>query len=436
MAFDLQPLPPEEAMAYFRARGVTLAPSFDWRDVWQQSHATAFTVAKSAGFDILGDIFPALDAAMAEGTTLRDFVARVRPVLQEKGWWGVKAVVDPLTGERRMAQLGSVRRLKTIFDVNLRTSYAAGQWAAIERLKERRPWLRYVAILDDRTRDQHRAWHGTVLRVDDPWWATHAPPNGWNCRCTVQQLSDRDLERFGFTPSDQSPPSPTKTWRNRRTGEVVDVPEGIDPGWGYNPGKAAHDEHLARVFAEKAVDAPPHLAAAAIAGSARFLLRNLIADFARWTDAVTAPGYRPIGERRVVGALSAELLDALEARGRLPASGALTLDDKRLLRMVRAVKPAGQAIPLAELRRMPELLAQPVAVLEQRSNGNLLYVFDPPAGPGARSGKLVVQVDAAVSRRDPTGAKRRMATNAIVSGGIVQPSNLKGDDFELLTGRL
>jgi len=38
-------------------------------------------------------------------------------------------------------------------------------------------------------------------------------------------------------------------WENTRTGETVQVPVGIDPGWDYNPG--ARREHLETLLAEK-----------------------------------------------------------------------------------------------------------------------------------------------------------------------------------------
>lgn len=100
-----------------------------------------------------------------------------------------------------MAQLGSPRRLRIIYDTNLRMNHAAGEWAKIQRTKQFAPFLRYVAILDGRTRPLHRGWHGTILPVDHAFWKTHYPPNGWRCRCTVQQLSQMDLDDFGYQVS-------------------------------------------------------------------------------------------------------------------------------------------------------------------------------------------------------------------------------------------
>lgn len=230
-------LPPKEALKFFRAKGYRT--SFAWQDVWQQEHEAAFTVAKMMDVDLLRDVRAAVDKAIADGQTFQEFRKNLEPTLVDAGWWGRKEMVDPQTGETREVQLGSVRRLRTIFRVNMQTSYAAGDWAQIEENAKTAPYLMYDAVDDNRTRPEHRAWDGTVLRWDDPWWNTHRPPNGWNCRCSVIQLSERDVKRRGIEIATKPPAFSNQTYEytNPRTGEVTDVPRGIDPGWAYNPGK-------------------------------------------------------------------------------------------------------------------------------------------------------------------------------------------------------
>ena len=235
-------VPPVEAVEHFRAKGYVVG--FDWRDVDAATHARAFTAAKAMRQDILEDLREAVDAAIAEGLTFRQFQERLEPVLRSKGWWGRQEMVDPLTGEKRLVQLGSPRRLRTIFDTNLRMSGAYGRWERTQRLKQAMPYLRYVSVLDARTRPEHAAWHGTVLPVDHPFWHTHYPPNGWHCRCTVVQLSERDLQRYGFEVS-PDPALQTRSWFNARTGQTAQVPRGIDPGFQHNAGRVGRGFDLA-----------------------------------------------------------------------------------------------------------------------------------------------------------------------------------------------
>lgn len=268
MATALKPLPPRDAIAALFARGGRLEPSFAWQDVWQDIHATEFTVAKSAGFDILGDIFDGVMEHLAKGKTLQSFVGELTPVLQAKGWWGKQPAFDPVSGETRWSQLGSVRRLQTIFDVNMRVSYAAGHWASFERNKATRPFLRYVHLENqENPRLLHHLWHNTVLPVDHPWWNTHACPNGWNCHCTLQALSQRDIDRLqreGEVLKFEAPVIETVLYVNKRTGQTLYVPKGIDPGWAYNPGKAGHRAATQSAFAEKVATGEFELARAAI----------------------------------------------------------------------------------------------------------------------------------------------------------------------------
>lgn len=236
-----EPLPtvdPVEAIAFFRSKGWEIA--FDWRDVWQEEHARAFTVAKAMSRDLLEDIRGAVDKALAEGTTLRTFIRELAPRLYARGWWGRKLMTDPQTGEEKVVQLGSPARLRTIYNTNLRTSYMAGRWQRIERAKRTLPLLRYVSVMDGRERPEHHAWHGTILPVDDPWWDTHFPPCGWNCRCDGQPLNQRMLDRRGWTITEPVK-FPERDYLNKRTGELTRTERGIDPGWSYNVGKASLD---------------------------------------------------------------------------------------------------------------------------------------------------------------------------------------------------
>src|SRR5262245_26824091 len=121
--FRIGNISPQAAIATLNRRTDVKRPTFSWLDVWQAVHSQQFTVAKSAGHDILNDIADAIDAALKEGTTLETFQDRLEPILREKGWWGKGPALDPATGLTVPdAQLGSPRRLKTIYDVNLRMS--------------------------------------------------------------------------------------------------------------------------------------------------------------------------------------------------------------------------------------------------------------------------------------------------------------------------
>ena len=226
--------PPPEVLRFFKEKG--LKETFSWQDMMLDEHAHAFTVAKSAGFDVLKDINEAVAKAIEQRQDFSEFQKELEPILKAKGWWGVSRAIDPLTGKEKEVQLGSPRRLETIYRANVNTAYAAGEWERTWRTRRVLPYLEYLISTAAHKRLEHLAWVGTVLPIEDPWWDTHYPPNGWNCQCRVRQLSDsaaRKRPRFGDTPEDFG----GRDFVNRRTGEVTRVPNGIDAGWNNNPGK-------------------------------------------------------------------------------------------------------------------------------------------------------------------------------------------------------
>ena len=245
-------LPPKEAVAYLTSKGYTV--SWNWEEVWQDANASAFTVAKATRLDILQDIREAVEKTLKEGKTLAWFEKELTPVLKAKGWWGRQDHVDGETGEVSQVQLGSPWRLQTIFRTNVQTAYMAGRFQRQLENADDRPYWKYVAILDGRTRPQHRAMNGKVFRYDDPIWQYLYPPNGWGCRCRIIALSADDVAKLGLKVESSAgklgsmmKPLSEKTGEMREvaTYRVTDPTSGReivfspDVGWSYNPGAAA-----------------------------------------------------------------------------------------------------------------------------------------------------------------------------------------------------
>lgn len=245
---------PPEVSNFLANKG--LRPTFSWLDVEPEEHATAFTVAKAMQADVLQDIRTAVQEAIDGGETFQSFQKSLRPKLEEKGWWGKTTMVDPASGDIREVQLGSPRRLRTIYRANLRSANMAGKFDRVQRTKRTFPYLEYRLGPSERHRPHHKAKEGWVLHADDPFWAEWWPPNGWGCKCWVKQITQAEAEARGIT---RQPYIPTQTFENARTGEVKQVPQGIDPGWERNPG-LVRQQHMERMLRDKLEAADPEVA--------------------------------------------------------------------------------------------------------------------------------------------------------------------------------
>ncbi|MQX36827.1 PBECR2 nuclease fold domain-containing protein [Roseospira navarrensis] len=251
MADDVgAPLPFAEAIDFLA--GKARLPTQAWTDLREGAHARSFVVAGATTDALVADFHRSIRSAIENGTTLETFRQDFDTIVTKHGW--------SYKGGRNW-------RSRVIYDTNMRMARAAGHWDRIERQRQREAeagrtlYLRYVAVMDGRTRDEHKAWHGTVLPADHPWWRAHYPPNGWGCRCTVQALTERQLRRYGYsvTPDDQAPPvameQRTVTLADGST-ETWETPAGLDTGFGYNVGRSWLSGAVPRELREPLPDLP------------------------------------------------------------------------------------------------------------------------------------------------------------------------------------
>lgn len=367
-------LQPAEATEYFRGKGLQV--TWSWTDMTREAHAAAFTVAKATTLDVLSAIRTEVDKAIGEGQTFEAFKKALRPKLQDLGWWGRQEVLDGETGELTTAQLGSNRRLRTIFQTNVQTAYMAGRYKRYLADVENRPYWRYVAILDGRTRPAHRALHGKVWRWDDPIWQVIWPPNGWGCRCRVQALTEAEFRALGVALEDGSQAISTIRVPVNKDGDTVDVqvvrymdergqPRTFrpDPGWDYNPGVASQ-ANLDRVMTGKLEQAAPAISQATVrdmAGQPQFG-QWLQAPTGNWPLVSVPPAdAQSIGAASRIGTVAGAVVRAAGAAS-VDYAGAQLVIEQGIL-----VRSAGQLIYV--LRQ-----GETVSIVRAQASGDSLAV--------------------------------------------------------------
>lgn len=208
---------------------------FDYDEIMHDAHKKAFTVAKMMNLDLLKDMQSSLTKAFKEGIGFDEWKKSVKPMLAKKGWLGNIKVKDPKTGEEKEIYVGN-RRLRTIFNTNMRTAYAKARYES--QMQSLGEYFRYTAVLDGRTREAHRKLHGKTLPKTDKFWDTNYPPNGWGCRCKVQVLTEAECVARGIVP----------------LADGSFLPQAAEKDFKYNPGKVDKTDEILKDKQDKVLD--------------------------------------------------------------------------------------------------------------------------------------------------------------------------------------
>ncbi|EBD0986433.1 phage head morphogenesis protein [Salmonella enterica] len=429
-------LAPKETVAYFRAKGQHIG--WNWYETAADVHARSFTVAKAARVDVLTTIQTEVERAISQGVSQQEFIDTLSPRLKKLGWWGKQVIVDS-AGNAETVQLGSPRRLALIYNVNTRVAYNVGRYAQLMNSTDTHPFWQYVAVMDSRTRPSHAALNGLVFRYDDPFWKTHYPPNGWNCRCRVRALSQERMNALGLQATQGDKYLTTKKVQaavDKATGEMIEMDvttfaDGArvmtpDAGWSYNPGSAAFglDQSLIRKLIEVK---SPQLREMVVQEMNNSPERQLA--FRIWAKNImeTRRGGNDI---HTLGFMSESVADAVAERTGEPPARLLAMSEKNLLHADSDKHhDTGVALTADDLALLPSLLARAEAVLWDKVHHNLMYIVTTKDGLA----KIVVNA--------PYGIKRQpdsldVVINAYRVKKVALEDDIRGGKLEIIEGGL
>lgn len=80
--------------------------------------------------------------------------------------------------------------LRTEFETAETSGRRASEWQEFKENADIMPNLKYVTAGDERVRESHRILDGVVKPINDPFWLQNYPPNGYRCRCYVEQTDE------------------------------------------------------------------------------------------------------------------------------------------------------------------------------------------------------------------------------------------------------
>ena len=220
----------KEAVDYFKQK-INL-PTKRWNDLEGAMHTRAFTVAGAMRADILLDFRNAVDKAIEKGESLQDFRNQFYQIASK---WRES---DPSFDEKMKKPKYGAWRSKVIYQTNMLTAAAAAQERQAREMPEVFTHAKYICMMMPTSRDEHKAWNGTVLPINDPWWEKHSPPNGFGCLCEKEFISKYEM-KAGLEKETKAP-TPANDTTN------------IGENWDYSIGDAdAENQRLKEQLEEK-----------------------------------------------------------------------------------------------------------------------------------------------------------------------------------------
>lgn len=89
--------------------------------------------------------------------------------------------------------------LQTEYQTAVASSTMAARWVEYQKESNIFPMLRYQTVGDSRVRKAHKLLDGVTKPINDPFWSTYYPPNGWNCRCDALQVPESNAKETNPT---------------------------------------------------------------------------------------------------------------------------------------------------------------------------------------------------------------------------------------------
>ncbi|EHE1439651.1 phage head morphogenesis protein, partial [Escherichia coli] len=272
----------------------------------------------------------------------------------------------------------------------------------------------------------------------DPFWNTHYPPNGWNCRCRVRPLSQTRLDAMGLSVSSGQDHLSTRNVEagvDKQTGEVREMPvttysDGTrtmtpDVGWSYNPGSAAFgtDQALIRKLIEVKSPALREMVVQEMNNSPE---RQLA--FRIWAKNImkTRRGGNDI---RTLGFMTESIAQAVESRTGTPPARLLAMSGKNVLH-ADSMKHQNDGIALTpeDFGRLPAMLAKPKAVLWDKRHNNLMYIVE------SKDSSVQIAVNAPYSlKRQPDKLDVIVNAYRVINMDKLK-SDIRGGMLEVLEG--
>lgn len=171
-----------------------------------------------------------IDAQKGQAFTLakatsRAMVARIQALAVEHIAEG-KSVLEWRRALREQGSTWADGYLNTVYRNAVQRSYAAGRYAQMSQahVVAARPFWQYRAVGDVRTRPNHRAVNGWVMRADDPGWQVTAPPCGHQCRCRLVARSAAWVQRTGaYVHTGPLPGLPDPGWTNTNPPPAISI---------------------------------------------------------------------------------------------------------------------------------------------------------------------------------------------------------------------